>query len=224
MHEWAAHEPGSEHDTEYELSQNDANFRLHTVTNTELLDGLRSAENRIVWQQFVDRYRPMVERYAMRMGLSAADAQDAAQQSLIEFCTAYQNNKYDRAQGRLRGWLFGIARNQIRNLGRKNIRKGRQVVDETNATGFFDRVPDEADQEKTWNKEWRRGVLRECLQEIRRSVDEKTVTAFELFAWQGWSASAVAEHLDMSPNAVFIAKHRILRRIREMQAEMEDVW
>ena len=206
------------------MEDGNKDFRLNTVTNTELLDGLRNAGNRIVWQQFVDRYRPMVERYAMRMGLVAADAQDAAQQAMIAFCTAYQEGKYDREQGRLRGWLFGIARNQIRNLGRKNVRKGRQVVDETNATAFFDRVPDEADQEKVWDEEWRQGVLRECLDEIRRSVDEKSVTAFELFAWQGWSANDVAEHLDMTPNAVFIAKHRILRRIREMQSEMEDVW
>ncbi len=210
--------------TENGLEHEDPNFRLNTVTNTELLDGLRNAGNRIVWQQFVDRYRPMVERYAMRMGLVAADAQDAAQQTLIAFCAAYQEGKYDRTQGRLRGWLFGIARNQIRNLGRKNVRKGRQVIDETNETGFFNRVPDENDQEKAWDEEWRQGVLRECLQEIRRSVDEKSVTAFELFAWQGWSASDVAKHLDMTPNAVFIAKHRILRRIREMQSEMEDVW
>jgi len=206
------------------LEHGDPNFRLNTVTNTELLDGLRHVDNHIVWQQFVDRYRPMVERYAMRKGMVEADAQDAAQQTLIEFCTAYQNGKYDRTQGGLRGWLFGIARNQIRNLGRKNLRKGRQVLDETNETGFFNRIADDDDPEKVWDEEWRKAILRECLQEIRRSVDEKSVTAFELFAWQGWSAQDVASHLDITPNAVFIAKHRILRRIREMQSQMGDIW
>lgn len=199
-------------------------FRLDTVTNTELLDGLRRPDNRIVWRQFVDRYRPMVERYAARMGLSTADAQDAAQQTLIAFCTAYQEGKYDRSYGRLRGWLFGIARNQIRNLGRSNLRRGRQVIDQTDETRFFDRVSDEDDPEKAWDDEWRQAILRECLGQIRRSVDEKSVTAFELFAWQGWSAQDVARHLDMTPNAVFIAKHRILRRIKEMQSQMEEVW
>ena len=34
-----------------------------TVTSTCLLAGLRKPENRTVWQQFVDRYRPMLVRY-----------------------------------------------------------------------------------------------------------------------------------------------------------------
>jgi len=199
-------------------------FRLNTVTNTELLDGLRRPDNRIVWQQFVARYRPMIERYAVRFGLSAVDAQDAAQQTLIEFCTAYQAGKYDREQGRLRSWLFGIARNQMRHQRRRKMRQERQVIDETSETGFFGRLPDDDEFEKAWDEEWRRSVLEQCLDEVRRDVDARTVEAFELFAWQGLSAQEVAERLEMTPNAVFIAKHRILRRIRELAREMERVW
>ena len=62
----------------------------------------------------------MIERYAARFNLKRADAQDAAQQTLIAFCNAYQQDKYQKEKGRLRVWLFGIARNQIRNLVRKN--------------------------------------------------------------------------------------------------------
>jgi RNA polymerase sigma-70 factor (ECF subfamily) len=206
------------------VTSDDRDFRLHTVTNTELLDGLRHADNRIVWQQFVERYRPMIERYAMRFGLVAADAQDAAQQTLIEFCTAYQAGKYDREQGRLRSWLFGIARNQMRNLRRRSRRHERQVVDDTSATGFFGRVADDDELEKAWDEEWRQSVLQQCLEEVRRDVDAKSVEAFELFAWRGLSAQEVADRLGMTPNAVFIAKHRILRRIRALAQQMEHIW
>lgn len=206
------------------MAEGDGNFRLNTVTNTELLDGLRRAENRMVWQQFVQRYQPMIERYAVRFGLSSADAQDAAQQTLIEFCAAYQAGKYDREQGRLRSWLFGIARNQMRNQRRRSGRKERQVVDKTDATGFFGSLPGDDELESAWDEEWRQSVIRQCLDELRRDVDPKTVEAFELFAWKGLPAEDVAARLDMTPNAVFIAKHRILRRIRELIDQMEDIW
>ena len=65
--------------------------QFHTITSTHLLEGLRSRGNNTVWNQFVERYRPMIVRYARRFGLNDADAQDAAQQSLAAFCDAYQH-------------------------------------------------------------------------------------------------------------------------------------
>ena len=44
------------------------------------------------------------------------------------------SGKYDKDKGRLRVWLFGIARNQFRNLNRKQQRKEHLVADETENT------------------------------------------------------------------------------------------
>ena len=198
---------------------------LNTLTNTVLLEGLRSAGNDTIWAQFVDRYRPMIVKYAQRLGLNESDAQDAAQHALIAFCTAYQDGKYDREQGRLRVWLFGIARNQIRNLARKRRRRGEvQVGSDGSQTDFFAQLDDENHMENLWEQEWRNAVFRQCLEEVRREVEPRSVEAFELFAWKGWSAQKVAEHLDMTPNAVFIAKHRIMKRIRELLPKMQEVF
>lgn len=197
---------------------------LRTITSTSLLEGLRRPDNQTVWSQFDARYRPMILKYANRLGLSEADAQDAAQQTLIAFCEAYQAGKYEREKGRLRIWLFGIARNQILNARRRRYQKEKQVVDDTDQTQFFGRVADEDQFEKLWEEEWREAVLRQCLEEVRREMDAKSIEAFELFAWKGWPAAKVAEHLDTTPNAVFIAKHRIMKRIRELVPKMEEVW
>ena len=37
-------------------------------------------------------------------------------------------------------------------------------------------------------------------------------------------AQEVGERLDMTPNAVFIVKSRILKRIRELMPDMEKIW
>lgn len=198
--------------------------QLQTVTSTSLLEGLREPGNATIWERFVERYRPMIVRYAQRLGLNESDAQDAAQQALIAFCTSYQKGGYQREQGRLREWLFGIARNQILNLRRKGYRREVQIADAPSQTDFFAQQSDGNQLESIWEEEWRQAVLRQCLEEIRRDFDARSLEAFELFAWKGWPAQKVAEHLGITPNAVFIAKHRIMKRIRELLPRMEEVW
>lgn len=197
---------------------------LQTITSTALLEGLKAPDNSTVWLEFDNRYRPMITRYARRFGLTDQDAQDAAQQTLIAFCDSYRQGKYDRDKGRLRIWLFGIARNQILNTRRKKRGREVQVADASQATGFFDKIEDEDQLEQAWNEEWRQAVLRQCLEAVRKEFDGKTVEAFELFAWKGLPAQEVAEQLGMTANAVFLVKHRVMKRIRELLPAMEDIW
>ena len=206
------------------MSKQGANPPLHTVTNTILLEGLRDAGNKTIWRSFVERYRPLIVRYAMRAGLVEADAQDAAQHSLIAFCVSYQEGKYQRDQGRLRHWLFGIARNQIRNTIRKKPRREIQMTSEADQTDFFEQVSGKDDGEALWEQEWRDAVLRQCLAEVGGEFDAKSLEAFDLFACRGLTAKEVGERLNMTPNAVFIAKHRIMKRLRELVPRMEEVW
>lgn len=89
-----------------------------TVTSTALLAGLADPANRTVWEQFVERYRPLLVRYACRVGLSPEDAEDVAQASLLAFSTDFREGVYDRSLGRLRSWLFGIVQNRVRSFRR----------------------------------------------------------------------------------------------------------
>ena len=75
-----------------------------------------------------------------------------------------------------------------------------------------------------WEAEWRKAVIRQCMEEVRHQVEAKTMCAFELFALRGWPVDKVAEHLGMSPNAVILAKRRVLSRMRELQHQLEEVW
>lgn len=200
---------------------------LTSVTNTFLLDGLRQPDNRPVWQEFVARYRPVMVSYARRLGLTEEDAEDAAQRTLLEFSEGYQQGKYDREKGRLRHWLFGISRNHIRNTVRRRPAREHQVLGKQDETDFFERILDETqvDQlEAIEDQEWRKGVLRQCLIEVRQQFEARTVEAFELFAGQGWPAQRVADHLGMTVNAVSLAKHKILKRVRELTPKMDRIW
>ena len=193
---------------------------LATVTSTTLLEGLKDPANQTVWLQFVDRYRPLILRYAERLGLSAEDAEDATQTSLLAFCQAYREARYERDRGRLGDWLFGIVHNQVRNWQRRRGRSREVAVSETQAGELLSRE----DMERVWEEEWRDAVARECLAQVRREVQETTYAAFEQHAIEGLPVEEVARRLGLTPNAVYGAKRRVLRRIRELRPLMEDAW
>jgi len=192
-------------------------LRVLTVTRTDILEGLKDAGNRTVWQQYVDRYRPLLVAWFRRLGLAETDAEDVAQETLLAFSTAYREGRYDREQGRLRSWLFGIARNQFRAFRRRR-REVRLDTDDA------EDVADPTDLEGVFEEEWQDAVLRQGLETVRQEVEPRTFEAFDLFVHQAWPARRVAEHLGMTEDAVFAAKHRLLRRLRDLLPRLESDW
>ena len=87
-------------------------------------------------------------------------------------------------------------------------------------------VPVEHDQsqQEAWDCEWRDAILKQCLNEIRNEVKSPTFEAFTLFACEGWPAEQVAARLNITTNAVFGAKRRVLARIREKFEQREITW
>lgn len=206
------------------MADDHSGLSLTTITSTYLLNGLKDPANQAVWQQYVDRYRPLLLKYARRMGLRDDEAEDVAQQTLTAFSNAYREGKYDREKGRLRVWLFGIARHQVLTWHRRRRDREVQPPDATDGTRFFERVPDDGALERAWEHEWQQAMLRHCLDLIRQEVEPSTFEAFELFAGQGLPAERVAAQLGLTANAVFGAKRRILRRVRELLPNLEDTW
>ena len=197
-----------------------------TTTNTLLLDALRAGGDGRAWQQFCDRYRPTIVRYGVSVfRLDEHDAEDAAQQALMAFHTGFLRGEYARDRGRLRSWLFGIATNQMRQILRKKARS-QETQAPIGPTGgnLLQLIPDQADLEQAWEQEWQKAVYLQCMVEVRRQFNSRTVEAFELYARDGVSAREVAERLGITTNAVYLAKQHILGRIRELLPVMETIY
>jgi RNA polymerase sigma-70 factor (ECF subfamily) len=191
-----------------------------TRTSTSVLEGLRDPANHEVWQKYVDRYRPIIVRFATAKGLVKEDAEDVAQETLLDFCRAYRAGRYDRDRGRLRAWLFGIAQREIGKW--RERRRGIAGSGSSDAAALIEDLatPDVVDE--VWEREWHESVLEECLRAVQEEVQPRTFEAFELFALKAWPARKVADTLGITENAVFLAKSRILRRIRELVPVMDD--
>ncbi len=190
------------------------------LTTTLILDRMRAGDD-AMWDTFVERFREPVLRLALRHGLDAAEAEDATQQVLATFLTGLRRDSYDRKKGRLSAWLFGIARHEIRRCAQHAQRRKRLGI-----AGSGDSMPsglleDPAPQD--WEREWREHLLATAMGRVRRDVQPITWSAFERVQLHGESPAAVADALGMTKNAVFVAKHRVLTRLRQFESEIDDV-
>ncbi len=194
---------------------------MQWVTTTVVLENLRNADEP-AWGQFVNRFRGPIIRFACDLGMTADQAEDVAQETLMDFVRAYRSGQYDRNKGRLSSWLFGIAHRRILNAGRKLAHQPR-TTPAAGRTAFWANLPDEHAVRQSWDVSWERAVLDQCLEQARAEVEPRTIRAFELFAIENRSAVEVAEELGMSRNAVFIAKHRVLKRVLELKQQFEGL-
>jgi len=186
-----------------------------TRTTTALLAGLHDLTNEAAWRSFDARYRPILMGFLRRLGLSDADAQDAAQETLVEFLRAYRSGRYERDRGRLRSWLLAIARTHAALKHRKAARHPTTPLE-------FD-LQDEATLTQIWMEERRHAILRAALDELRASTrtGEQTIQAFELLVIRQHSVASVAEALGMSAHDVYLAKSRVAARLRTIVTSLE---
>ncbi len=198
-------------------------LRSGGVTSTTLLEGLKDPGNRTVWRQYVERYRPLVVGYAAKLGVPPEEAEDVAQSALLAFSSAYRAGRYQREKGRLSAWLFGIATNEVRSWRRREAARGRHAGATEQAEALAELATDDA-LEELWRREWRDAVLWECMRALRRELQPETLRAFELFALRERPAEEVARELGLTPNAVFLAKRRVLARLRDLLPLVEDAW
>ena len=185
------------------------------LTTATVLQNLRDFDNREAWSSFADRFRQPVVSFARSMGLSQADAEDAAQETLLAFAEAYRRGQYDPAKGRLSKFLFGIAYRQALRARRV----GAQVAPV--GTTVWTQVPEEQEASGVWDVEWEQGLLDDCLRQVRVEFEPQTFRAFELTVRDGRDASEAAAELGVPVKSVYNAKHRILKRIRELREQYD---
>jgi len=193
---------------------------MQWITSTQALNDLKTSNNQEAWNKFCNHFQPVVANFARHLGLAETDAEDAAQETMLEFLKAFRNEKYDREQGRLCNWLLGVAKRVILNL-RGNRPLERLIADKTTGTSFWDMIKDDHGIKHTWDTEWRRMVLTRCLEQARREIDARVFEAFELCALSEMPVDEVAQRLGMSRNAVYIAKSRVLSRLRQLEGQFE---
>jgi RNA polymerase sigma-70 factor (ECF subfamily) len=185
-----------------------------------MLESLKDPTQADVWREFDARFRPLLTAFARRLGLDAGEAEDVAQESLVEFVNAYREGTYDRSRGRLSSWIMSIARHRISNrrraLGRHANRRGDSA--------FVD-LHDADRMAAVWEDEQRALIIVRAVEILHRGkFSEKTLRAFDLVAVRGVPVDAAAGECQMTVDEVYTAKHRVARRLRAIVEELMAAW
>jgi len=194
------------------------------ATRASLLVRLRDPRDHQAWSQFVDLYAPLVYRFGCKQGLQDADAADLTQDTLQSVSGAIGRLDYDPKLGSFRGWLFTIVRNRLRDLLQKRGGQERGAGD-TAMLDWLNQQPERHDDlAETWEREYDRQLLQTAARRIRGQFEETTWQAFWRTTVDGESGKDVARGLDMTVAAVYLAKSRVMARlkeaIRKLQAEI----
>jgi RNA polymerase sigma factor (sigma-70 family) len=191
------------------------------ATRVSLLLRLRDQQDGAAWTQFVEVYGPLVYRYARRRGLQDADAADLTQDVLRSVAQAMGTFRYDRVRGSFRGWLFTATRHALQRF-RAKCRRQAQA-----GNSDFDRLVEDqpartiGEEREEWDREFDQGLFDWAAQRVRGEVQAPTWEAFWRTAVQHANPREVAAALGLSVGAVYVAKSRVLARLRAVIAEVQ---
>jgi RNA polymerase sigma-70 factor (ECF subfamily) len=191
------------------------------ATRPSLLLRIRDARDREAWGQFVEVYAPLVYDMARRRGLQDADAADLTQDVLCSVAGAIGRLDYDPRRGSFRSWLFTVTRNTVSTFFEAQRRLTRGSGDSA-VQGWLANQPDPADESAAWDREYERRLLDVAAEQVRLEFENPTWQAFWRTAVEGQPATEAAEGLEMSVGAVYIARSRVLSRIKEKVAQLRD--
>lgn len=184
------------------------------ITRASLLIQIRDGTNQAAWQEFIDLYGPVIYGFARKRGLQDADAADLVQDVLRSVSSAIGRLDYDRKHGTFRGWLFTITRNKVFNfLSARRIRP--QGTGDTTTHQRLAEEPAASDGSDAWELEYQRRLASLAMERVKGEFHDNTWQAFWLTAVEGLSAAEVARRVGMSPGAIYVAKSRVLARLKD---------
>lgn len=192
---------------------------MSPITRESLILRLPTAGDASAWQEFSAIYEPLVYEFGRRRGLQDADARELVQDVFVAIARAVDGWKPDPKKGKFRAWLFRIARNELITMYRRR-RPDRGTGKTTELMALQQIQLDESDNEL--ELDYQRELFRAAAAFVKDNVHETTWQAFWRTSVEGHSIEATANELGLTCGAVYIARSRVLHRLRELIQQWED--
>jgi RNA polymerase sigma factor (sigma-70 family) len=178
-------------------------------TPLSLLERLRQADDSVAWRDFVYLYTPILYHWAWQLGLQGTDAAALGQEIFLAVCNALPEYHHDR-QRRFRVWLFTLMRNKWQDWRQRRIPapvNGNEAALAESAPRDQPAMPEEAED--------RAHLCARALRLIQSEFPPATWMTFWATVVEGRLAKDVALKFGITANAVYLARGRVLRRLRK---------
>lgn len=200
-------------------------------TATTLLQRVRANE-RDSWQRLADLYGPWVYAIGRRSGLTPDDAADVTQETFRAVHHAIGRFDHDSPGSSFRGWLKQITINKVRDhwrlCGGKAAGVGgtgayvrlHQLPAPPESTSVESEANDADPQEAELQPHEVHWLYQRAIELARRDFTATTWQAFWQTAVEERDPAIVAADLGLTRNAVYVAKSRVLSRLRAELCEI----
>lgn len=176
---------------------------------------LRGGADKASWSVFVELYAPLIHAFLRQRGVQDADAADLTQDVLMSVAASIDSFQYEPARCSFRHWLLTIVENRLRNF-RRQRNAGCQGAGGTEAYELLAAQPQSNNGHTSeWDNAYERHLFQTAADQVRGDFNESTWSAFCETAIEKRPGKEVAAELGMSVAAVYMAKRRVIQRIRE---------
>jgi RNA polymerase sigma-70 factor (ECF subfamily) len=185
------------------------------ATSLTLLDQATDGDAR-AWQRLVLLYTPLVHWWCRRFGVyRPEDVEDVAQD--VFATVAGKIGRFTKGPvGSFRSWLFTICRHKAGDHFRRIQDRPVATGDDT-AHARLEALPENTDSAVELDEVSERIILvRQAVELVRQEFEPETWTAAWRAAVEGQTPADIAAALGMTVGAVYTAKSRVLKRLRDL--------
>jgi RNA polymerase sigma-70 factor (ECF subfamily) len=170
------------------------------------------------WRDVITLYRPFIVGWLRNQGIRPHEVEDLAQDVLLRVVEHLPSFKHSGQRGAFRTWLRTIARSSLSDFWNRlwKTRGKESTSDNADPEACLRELEDpNSELNRLWDEEHDHYVLRCVLDMMELEFEANTVKAFRRLTLDGASGATVAAELGLSVGAVYIAKSRVLKRIRQ---------
>jgi RNA polymerase sigma factor (sigma-70 family) len=197
------------------------------TTVSSLISRLPKLDDRGAWEQFEERYSPILKRYFRQTGCPYHVSHDLVQDTLERVALGLRRGAFRREQGRLRDWIGGIARNVFRNHRRRA--KARTNVD-SDVEEFWEQQADpqaesallEADER--FDAIWVRTRLSALIRLAAQSFDTRELRCYFLVEIRRLPIKEVARRTHLSESAVYMKRRNVANWLLQVGPRFISRW
>lgn len=168
----------------------------------------------------VERFGPLVYGWARRDGHQPVDAEDICQEVFLAVARRIHDFRRDTPGQSFRLWLWIITKNKLADRIRRVARRGEWVGDSAVARHIAAGATPHPAEDSVWSDQSFCDLefepLAKAVATIQSQVKPTTWQAFWLLTVEHRSASDVAAELGLTCNNVYVARSRVIRRLRNL--------
>jgi RNA polymerase sigma-70 factor, ECF subfamily len=191
-------------------------------TSVSLIERLASQPTEPDWSRLHELYQPLLRHWIERAGVASNDSDDLIQDVMLVILREISHFVY-RHDGSFRAWIRQIVANRLKNFFRSRSYRPASLGGSDFQSQLDELESPESTLSRLWDREHDLFVANQLMKRVQPDFTVQTWTAFTKHVVQGKPAQEVAIELELSLNAVILAKSRILRRIRAEAEGLVDL-